>query len=163
MAGYIYCLTNEAIPGLVKIGKTARDPITRAAEISASTGVPTPFDIVWSREVPNMDKAEADLHAALAEHRHTKRREFFRCTPETAMARAKKLSSFGVAKPNTKKDRRRSDFAHGWMLTAATIAIFGSAVAFDLDLNTVGKAVAGLAVALTLIFQSAPLISAIRQ
>jgi hypothetical protein len=49
------------------------------------------------------------------------------------------------------------------MLTAATIAIFGSAVAFDLDLNTVGTAVAGLAITLTLIFQSAPLINAIRQ
>lgn len=42
--GTVYVLTNPAMPGLVKIGKTARDDNTRIAELYI-TGVPVPFNI----------------------------------------------------------------------------------------------------------------------
>src|SRR5688572_6679317 len=45
--GYLYVLINPSLPGLVKIGKTNRDPEQRAAELSAATGVPTPFVLVY--------------------------------------------------------------------------------------------------------------------
>ncbi len=41
--GYVYVLMNSSMRGLVKIGKTEREPEERAKELSASTGVPTPF------------------------------------------------------------------------------------------------------------------------
>ena len=48
--GYVYILTNEAMPNLVKIGYTDRTPEERAAELykdqnSAVTGVRVPFDV----------------------------------------------------------------------------------------------------------------------
>jgi hypothetical protein len=43
--GYIYVLSNPSMPGIVKVGRTFREPRARAAELSASTGVPTPFKI----------------------------------------------------------------------------------------------------------------------
>ena len=38
--GWVYILTNEAMPGLVKIGWTMQDPAIRAEELSDSTAVP---------------------------------------------------------------------------------------------------------------------------
>ena len=48
--GYVYILTNEAMPNLVEIGYTDRTPEERAAELykdrnGAVTAVPVPFDI----------------------------------------------------------------------------------------------------------------------
>ena len=174
MTGFVYCLTNASIPGLVKIGKTKRDPKARAAEISGSTGVPTPFDIKWSREVHDMDKAESDLHAALERARLSKRREFFRCTPAQAYSATKSLKSFNAVKrkraaqagkPVLKpaQRRRRYDAPLGLSLTIATVAIFGGAVLFDLDASTVATATAGIGLVLTVMFQSAPLIGALRR
>jgi hypothetical protein len=55
-SGHIYVLINPSIPGLVKIGKTTRDPESRAKELSQATGVATPFYVAFSIEV-------ADCHA----------------------------------------------------------------------------------------------------
>ena len=41
--GWVYILTNEAMPGLVKIGYTMNDPAIRAEELSSDTGVPLPI------------------------------------------------------------------------------------------------------------------------
>ena len=43
--GYVYVLSNPSIPGIVKIGMTERDVPARALELSASTGVPEPYDV----------------------------------------------------------------------------------------------------------------------
>jgi len=160
MAGYIYCLTNEAIPKLVKIGKTTRNPLVRASEISAATGVPTPFEVAWARKVPDMDKAESALHTELAEYRLTRRREFFRCSPAEALARSKKLACFKAKAPT--RSQRNFDVPMGFAMTAATVGVFGAAVAFDLDASTIATATAGLGLALTVIFQSVPIIRALR-
>lgn len=80
--GFIYCLTNPSMPGLVKIGMTLEEPEDRAAELSAVTGVPTPFDVVLSKRVLNPVKKEADLHNLLSAlgFRVNERREFFTCS-----------------------------------------------------------------------------------
>jgi len=163
MAGYVYCLTNEAIPKLVKIGKTSRNPRVRASEISAATGVPTPFEVSWARKVPDMDKAETDLHQALAEYRLTRRREFFRCSPAEAQARAKKLPSFAAKPAAAKRSRSNFDVPMGLAMTTATLGVFGAGVAFDLEASTIAAATAGLGLALTVIFQSVPIIRAIKR
>lgn len=42
-AGHVYILINANMPGLLKIGMTERTPEERARELSAGTGVSSPF------------------------------------------------------------------------------------------------------------------------
>jgi hypothetical protein len=65
--------------GLVKIGKTTRDPESRAKELSQATGVATPFYVAFNIFVSDCHSAEEFVHAVL-EHkgfRNTANREFF--------------------------------------------------------------------------------------
>ncbi len=78
--GYVYILTNPAMPGLVKIGHTARHPQTRAAELTAATGVPARFVVAWAHPVRDHEALEALAHGRLARCRANENREFFRCT-----------------------------------------------------------------------------------
>jgi hypothetical protein len=68
------------MPGLVKIGHTARDPQTRAAELSAATGVPGRFTVAWSHPVRDHEAVEGLAHGRLARYRVNANREFFACT-----------------------------------------------------------------------------------
>src|SRR4051812_36035783 len=45
--GFIYILSNPAMPGLVKIGFTTGRVADRVADIGAATGVPAQFKIEW--------------------------------------------------------------------------------------------------------------------
>ena len=77
--GHIYILINPSIEGLVKIGKTTRDPKSRAKELSQATGVATPFYVAFSIEVADCHSAEEYVYAVL-EHNGFNRspnREFF--------------------------------------------------------------------------------------
>ncbi len=51
MPEVIYVLTNEAMPGLVKIGLTAESLESRLAQLSSATGVPLPFEVFFAAEV----------------------------------------------------------------------------------------------------------------
>lgn len=53
MTGYVYILSNAAMPGLLKIGKTTRTPDERARELARGTGVPGPYTVEHSVEVPD--------------------------------------------------------------------------------------------------------------
>lgn len=77
MAGIIYLLTNPAMPGLVKIGKTTRDdPKVRMSELY-STGVPVPFECVKAVKVEDEAAIESALHTAFGPSRVNSQREFF--------------------------------------------------------------------------------------
>jgi len=41
--GWVYVLTNDVMPGLVKIGYTMKDPAIRTEDLSSETGVPIPY------------------------------------------------------------------------------------------------------------------------
>lgn len=75
--GWIYILVNATIRDLVKIGKTSRSPYDRAAELSSTTGVPTPFAVAYAVEVSDIDAAEQDIHQDLMYCRNSHEREFF--------------------------------------------------------------------------------------
>jgi hypothetical protein len=82
----VYVLTNPAMPGLVKIGKTAQDqPESRVAQLY-TTGVPVPFTIEYACEVNNPAEVEAALHEAFDPHRINPKREFFKIEPYQAIA-----------------------------------------------------------------------------
>lgn len=80
--GYIYCMSNESMPGLLKIGMTMESPDERAKELSSSTGVPTPFRVEISKCVMEPYEKEQLIHKLLGElgFRVNERREFFNCS-----------------------------------------------------------------------------------
>lgn len=82
--GWVYILTNPSMPGLVKVGLTTRALDARAAELTAATGVPTPFVVAWGRAVSDCAYVEAAVHRMLDDRRVSGKREFFRCDVATA-------------------------------------------------------------------------------
>ena len=78
-AGYVYVLANGSMPGVVKVGKTTRNATERAKELSTSTGVPTPFIVVYEQFFEDCSVAEKHIHAMLEERgfRTARNREFF--------------------------------------------------------------------------------------
>ena len=88
MAEIIYILTNEVMPGLIKIGKTGRDRHELALRIRElyQTGVPLPFELYFACEVNDANFVERQMHDAFDDHRVSKKREFFRLAPERAKA-----------------------------------------------------------------------------
>ncbi len=84
MTGIVYCLTNPAMPDLVKIGKTA-DLEHRLQQLD-NTSVPIPFECVMAVEVENAGEAERLLHEVFGAQRVRPKREFFRVGPEHVRA-----------------------------------------------------------------------------
>lgn len=82
----VYCLSNRGMPGLFKIGFSARSAATRARELyhgygdTSGTGVPFEFDVVreWSFPSEFAPSVEQTLHQHLREFRVNRNREFFR-------------------------------------------------------------------------------------
>lgn len=85
MAEIVYVLTNEAMPGLIKIGRTNGDLAGRIRGLY-QTGVPLPFELYFACEVEDSAFVESKLHDAFGDHRVSKGREFFRLAPERARA-----------------------------------------------------------------------------
>lgn len=88
--GYVYILTNRAMPGLVKIGKTTRNPKGRAQELF-TTGVPEPFEVFQWFKSPNCGALEEAAHARFDFSRTAGNREFFACRAEFAASEIRKL------------------------------------------------------------------------
>lgn len=82
--GFVYVLSNRSMPGMVKIGKTTRDPRTRAGELFAS-GVPTPFIIEATIETPDVAETELTVHRLLGANRVNRKREFFHVSVSEAV------------------------------------------------------------------------------
>lgn len=84
--GWIYVLTHPAWDGLgmVKIGRTGRNPRTRAAEITNVSGLLAPCTIAFCSAVSDMVGAEQAVHRMLTTHRVPRRRELFRVDVATA-------------------------------------------------------------------------------
>ena len=80
--GFVYVLTNESMPGLVKIGYTERTVEERIKELSQPTGVPTPFECFFAVEVENPQAVEKKIHDGLHDARKNLSREFFEIAPE---------------------------------------------------------------------------------
>lgn len=84
--GIVYILTNPAMPGLVKIGKTARGSVNARLNELYSTGVPVPFDCVYAGRVADEGQVEKAFHRAFGPYRINPRREFFQIEAEQAIA-----------------------------------------------------------------------------
>lgn len=67
-AGWLYVLEIPALPGVVKVGRTARDPSLRCRELG---GADCPFELVvaWKKPVPDAPAAERQAHRMLVAKR----------------------------------------------------------------------------------------------
>jgi len=82
MPDIIYVLTNEAMPGLVKIGRTNGSVESRIRDLSSASGVPLPFECYFAAEVGDCGRLEMTLHQLFSESRLNPKREFFKVDPE---------------------------------------------------------------------------------
>jgi len=79
--GYVYCMTNEHMPGFVKVGYTDRTPEERLAEANADTWSIPCWKCETSVRVRSPRDAEKAIHLLLGrdDGRISSRREFFSC------------------------------------------------------------------------------------
>jgi len=110
--GWVYVLTNEAMPGLVKVGYTMKDPAIRAEELykdsknGAVTGVPLPFDVAYKAWVLNPFQVEQSVHKSLAQKRINDNREFFKCSTEEAVEHIRQVAQAKFEESKEEVDRR---------------------------------------------------------
>jgi hypothetical protein len=77
---YVYVMANDAMPGIYKVGYTARPPHIRAKELSKSTSVPCEFELVCFAKYPCAREWEREFHKVLQGYgcRVSDSREFFK-------------------------------------------------------------------------------------
>lgn len=76
-SGYVYIMTNQGMPNLLKIGFTSRSPEERKRELSRATGVPVEFNIKYEVFSPNVNQLESRVHEELKKYRPNQKKEFF--------------------------------------------------------------------------------------
>jgi len=98
-AGWLYALTTSSLPGVIKIGRTTRDPVTRARELGGYSGATADYVLVAHAAVPDAVACETQAHRML---RHCRRKgtELFDITPARARA-----VIFAVALPGIRRVR----------------------------------------------------------
>jgi len=101
--GIVYVLTNDAMPGLIKIGITETDIEQRMRSLD-TTGIPLPFRCHYAIEVSEYEKIERGLHDAFSDHRVRDNREFFKLSPERAVAILKLFDGREIKSANTMVD-----------------------------------------------------------
>ena len=79
----VYILTNEAMPGYIKIGRTSTSVEQRMRELD-KTSTPLPFQCYYAARVEDDQKLERTPHSAFGDHRVRSSREFFRLDPYKA-------------------------------------------------------------------------------
>ena len=87
----VYVLTNPAMPGLVKIGKTTNSEIEVRMRQLYGTGVPVPFDCAFACQVKDAHEVERALHFAFGNIRINPNREFFKIEAERVISVLKLL------------------------------------------------------------------------
>jgi len=77
---FVYILTNEAMPGYIKIGLT-ENPVSERVVGLDNTSVALPFQCYYAARVEDNRKIERALHTAFGDFRVRPNREFFKMDP----------------------------------------------------------------------------------
>jgi len=93
--GYIYIMTNEFMPNIIKIGKTI--DLQKRLNDLYKTSVPAPFQLEYAVEVEDCDKVEKLVHDAYDKDRINPKREFFKLEVENAISMLKLTGGKEVA------------------------------------------------------------------
>lgn len=86
--GKVYILTNDSMPGIIKIGVTEGSIQDRMKGLD-NTSIPTPFRFYFAIESDRYKEIEEHIHDAFDLHRIRNNREFFKIDPERAVAALK--------------------------------------------------------------------------
>ncbi len=87
--GIVYVLTNDFMPGIIKIGQTKKTVEERIKELDRNSALPQPFRFHFAIESDRYLDIEKLAHNAFDDHRVRKNREFFKIDPERAVAALK--------------------------------------------------------------------------
>ena len=99
----VYVLTNPAMPGLTKIGKTTQQDMSSRMNQLYTTGVPVPFECLYACQVKDCGVVESALHMAFGNARVNPKREFFKIEPERVVA-ILKLPELKDVTPSVEKE-----------------------------------------------------------
>jgi hypothetical protein len=83
-AGYVYVLSNPAMPGVVKVGRSIHGGSSRGRSLY-QTGVPVPYVLEFEIYTKDHEWLEAQAHKSLRFNRVNPDREFFKCPPNDAI------------------------------------------------------------------------------
>ena len=89
MTGWVYVITNDSLPELVKIGFTTRHPRERAKELQG-TNVPGSFAVEYAALVEQPRKLESEVHKHLSSLGLRADKEWFHCDVGVAVWSIKK-------------------------------------------------------------------------
>lgn len=118
MKGWVYVITNRAMPGLVKVGYSSKDPELRAAELN-HTGAPHPYRVEYEALVEEPFGIEQRTHSSLS-HLHEGERyqkgvgvEWFKCSVEEAISAIKTNAGTALITDSYKgADRKKAEELH---------------------------------------------------
>ena len=83
--GIVYILTNDSMPGIIKIGITESTVEERIKTLD-NTSLPLPFRFYFAIESIRYKDIEKLAHNAFSDYRVRENREFFRIDPERAVS-----------------------------------------------------------------------------
>lgn len=136
--GYVYVLSNPAMPGLVKIGRTTRHPADRVREMNSASGVALRFKLEMSIRTKYPNWTERLLHRALDRYRLNQNREFFQLSADEAVAICKRCVRMSKAEflksVGYKPKPRRPKISVGWLKVAVGIPVL--ALISDIAIGT---------------------------
>jgi hypothetical protein len=106
--GWVYVITNKAMPELVKVGYSTKDPELRAGELD-NTGAPHAYVVEFDVLVENPRDVEQKAHAQLSAFHE--RKEWFRCPVSQAISAIKTVSGNSVLLERKGKTATDSEIA----------------------------------------------------
>jgi hypothetical protein len=86
MRGFLYVMTNQSMPQVVKIGFSTKDPAIRADDLSG-TSVPTPFTVHYDVLIDDPYSLEQVIHNRLREEGFGAGKEFFSISADAAVSK----------------------------------------------------------------------------
>ena len=88
--GWVYVVSNQAMPGLLKVGFSTKDPTLRALELN-NTGAPHPYVVLYDALVQEPRDVEQRVHRDLQSRCVGK--EWFSCPPDVAVAAIRRVAA----------------------------------------------------------------------
>lgn len=110
--GIVYALTNEAMPGLVKIGMTTKHDMNERLSQLFTTGVPYPFKCLYACRVAQVKKVEKRLHNAFDAFRVKNNREFFKIEPDKVVGILELLGPNDMQDEVNEKINEKDEFSN---------------------------------------------------
>jgi hypothetical protein len=102
MPNIVYILTNEAMPNLVKIGRTDAEDVRERMSSLNNPSVPYPFECHFAAEVDDGSRVEKALHRFFSKERVNPSREFFKVEPEKVVL-ALRITNFKDVTPRVQE------------------------------------------------------------